>query len=261
MEKIISINNLHFKYNKKNILNDIDVDIYKGTFLSIIGPNGSGKTTFLKNIVNILSPSKGSIDIYNKNIKTFKYKELAKKLAVVHQNTNISFNFSVKDIVMMGRFPYLNRFQSESKADYDIVEKAMKDTGIYELKDRKAENISGGEMQRVMIARALVQEPEILILDEPTSSLDLKYQVGILDICKRLNKGKNLTVVCILHDINLASRYSDSIILLKNGEIHSIDTPDKVVTSKNIKEVYDIDVDIKKIDNTNIPFIVPKLSV
>lgn len=257
MESIISIDNLWFKYDKDSILENININIDQGSFISIIGPNGSGKTTLLKNMVNLLTPTKGSISLFKKDIKNIKYKDLAKKVAVVHQSNNIGFNFSVEDVVMMGRFPYLKRFQSETSKDYEIVEKAMKNTGIFDLKDRSILNISGGEMQRVMIARALVQEPEILVLDEPISNLDLKYQVGILNICKELNKKDNLTVICILHDINLASRYSDNIILLKDGKIHSIDSPKNVITKKNIKEVYDIDVEVKNIENTDIPYIIP----
>lgn len=257
MESIISIDNLWFKYDKDSILENININIDQGSFISIIGPNGSGKTTLLKNMVNLLTPTKGSISLFKKDIKNIKYKDLAKKVAVVHQSNNIGFNFSVEDVVMMGRFPYLKRFQSETSKDYEIVEKAMKNTGIFDLKDRSILNISGGEMQRVMIARALVQEPEILVLDEPISNLDLKYQVGILNICKELNKKENLTVICILHDINLASRYSDNIILLKDGKIHSLDKPNNVITKKNIKEVYDIDVDVKNIENTDIPYIIP----
>ncbi len=257
MESIISIDNLWFKYDKDSILENININIDQGSFISIIGPNGSGKTTLLKNMVNLLTPTKGSISLFKKDIKNIKYKDLAKKVAVVHQSNNIGFNFSVEDVVMMGRFPYLKRFQSETSKDYEIVEKAMKNTGIFDLKDRSILNISGGEMQRVMIARALVQEPEILVLDEPISNLDLKYQVGILNICKELNKKDNLTVICILHDINLASRYSDNIILLKDGKIHSLDKPNNVITKKNIKEVYDIDVDVKNIENTDIPYIIP----
>lgn len=257
MENIISIDSLWFKYDKENILEDINININQGSFISIIGPNGSGKTTLLKNMVNLLTPTKGSINLFKKDIKNIKYKDLAKKVAVVHQSNNIGYNFSVEDVVMMGRFPYLKRFQSETSKDYEIAEKAMKNTGIFDLKDRSILNISGGEMQRVMIARALVQEPEILVLDEPISNLDLKYQVGILNICKELNKKENLTVICILHDINLASRYSDNIILLKDGKIHSLDKPNNVITKKNIKEVYDIDVDVKNIENTDIPYIIP----
>lgn len=261
MEKILSINNLYFSYSKKEVLENINIDIDKGTFLSIIGPNGSGKTTLLKNIVNLLSPSKGNVKLYKEDMKNIKYKDLAKKVAVVHQSNNIGFNFSVKDTVIMGRFPYLRRFQNETKEDYEITEKAMKATGIYELKDRSILNISGGELQRVMIARALVQEPEILILDEPISNLDLMYQISILDICKNLNQKENLTVICILHDINLAARYSDTILMLEEGKIHSIDSPKKVITKENIKEVYQIDVDVMKIENTDIPYIIPSISI
>lgn len=257
MNTAVLIENLTFKYDIDEVLKKIDIDIQKGSFVSILGPNGSGKTTLLKNICNILKPDNGKILINNKNVNNIKYKELAKIIAVVHQSSDIQFDFSVFDIVLMGRFPYIGRFKSESKKDIEIAKEAMINTGIWELRDKGINEISGGEKQRVMIARALAQQPEILILDEPISNLDIKYQVGILELCKKLNKEKNLTIIMTLHDINLAGRYSDYLILLDKGKVNIMDTPEKVLTQENISNVYDIKVDILKRNGDKTPYIIP----
>ncbi|WP_352420202.1 ABC transporter ATP-binding protein [Proteiniborus sp.] len=257
MNTAVLIENLTFKYDIDEILKNIDINIPKGSFVSILGPNGSGKTTLLKNICNILKPDNGKIIINNRNVTNIKYKELAKIIAVVHQSPDIQFDFSVLDVVLMGRFPYIGRFKSESKKDIDIAKEAMQNTGIWELRDKSINEISGGEKQRVMIARALAQQPEILILDEPISNLDIKYQVGILELCKKLNKENKLTIIMTLHDINLAGRYSDYLILLDRGKIKTMDTPEKVLTQENISNVYDIKVDILKRNGDKTPYIIP----
>ncbi|WIV11815.1 ABC transporter ATP-binding protein [Proteiniborus sp. MB09-C3] len=257
MNSAVVIERLTFKYDTDEILKSIDIDIPKGSFVGILGPNGSGKTTLLKNICNILKPNDGKIIVNNKNVSNIKYKELAKIIAVVHQTTDIQFDFSVFDVVLMGRFPYLNRFQSEGKKDIDIAKEAMLSTGTWELRDKSINEISGGERQRVMIARALTQQPEILILDEPISHLDIKYQVGILDLCKKLNTQNKLTVIMTLHDINLAGRYSDYLVLLDKGQIKIMDTPEKVLTQENISNVYDVKVDILKRNGDKTPYIIP----
>lgn len=257
MNSAVLIENLTFKYDIDEVLRDIDLEIPRGSFVGILGPNGSGKTTLLKNICNILNPSKGKILVNNKNVTNIKYKELAKIIAVVHQTSEIQFEFSVFDVVLMGRFPYLSRFQGESKKDIDIAKEAMLSTGTWELRDKSINEISGGERQRVMIARALTQQPEILILDEPISHLDIKYQMGILDLCKKLNTQNKLTVITTLHDINLAGRYSDYIILLNKGKIKVMDTPEKVLTQENISNVYDIKVDVLKRNGDKTPYIIP----
>lgn len=257
MNTAVLVENLTFKYDSDEVLRNIDIDIPKGSFVSILGPNGSGKTTLLKNICNILRPDNGKIIINDKNVANIKYKELAKIIAVVHQSSDIQFDFSVFDVVLMGRFPYIGRFKSESKKDIDIAKEAMINTGIWELRDKGINEISGGEKQRVMIARALAQQPEILILDEPISNLDIKYQVGILELCKRLNRENKLTIIMTLHDINLAGRYSDYLILLDKGKIKTMDTPERVLTPENISNVYDIKVDILKRNGDKTPYIIP----
>lgn len=257
MDTAVLIENLNFKYDIDEVLKGIDLEIPKGSFVSILGPNGSGKTTLLKNICNILKPNSGEIFINNKKVSSIKYKELAKIIAVVHQSTEIQFDFSVFDVVLMGRFPYIGRFKSESKKDIEIAKEAMISTGIWELRDKSINEISGGEKQRVMIARALTQQPEILILDEPISNLDIKYQVGILDLCMNLNKKNKLTIITTLHDINLAGRYSDYLVLLDKGKIKIMDTPEKVLTPDNITTVYDIKVDVLKRNGDKTPYIIP----
>lgn len=257
MNAAVQIENLSFKYDTDQVLKDIDVEIPKGSFVGILGPNGSGKTTLLKNICNILKPDNGKILVNNKNVSNIKYRELAKIIAVVHQTSEIQFQFSVFDVVLMGRFPYLSRFQSEGKKDIEIAKEAMLSTGTWELRDKSINEISGGERQRVMIARALTQQPEILILDEPISHLDIKYQIGILDLCKKLNVENQITVIMTLHDINLAGRYSDYLILLDKGRIKVMDIPEKVLTQENISNVYDIEVDIFKRNGDKTPYIIP----
>ena len=257
MNTAVLIEDLSFKYDTDEVLKNIDLEIPRGSFVSILGPNGSGKTTLLKNICNILKPNNGKILINNREVSNYKYKELAKIIAVVHQNSDIQFDFSVFDIVLMGRFPYTSRFKGENSKDVEIAKEAMINTGTWELREKGINEISGGERQRVMIARALAQEPEILILDEPISNLDIKYQVGILELCKRLNKEKGLTIIMTLHDINLAGRYSDYLILLDKGRIKIMDVPEKVLTKENISNVYGIKVDILKRNGDKTPYIIP----
>lgn len=258
MNSIVSIKDLHFKYDEDEILKYINLDVPQGSFLSILGPNGSGKTTLLKNICNLLHPHKGSVLIEEKDIEKIKFKKLAQMIAVVHQGTDVQFDFPIFDVVMMGRFPYLKRFQTEGRKDEEIVKKAMEATSTWHLRNKSINEISGGERQRVLIARALTQQPKVLILDEPISHLDIKYQIEILDLCKRLNKEQNITVITTLHDINMASRYSDYIVLLEKGKVRVMDVPEKVLTEENIEEVYGIKVELIRNSKDERPIIIPR---
>lgn len=241
---MIQVDALKFSYGKDEILKQISFHVDKGCFVSVIGPNGSGKTTLLKNLCKLLNPDEGQIEIEQKNLALYKPKKLAKTVAVVHQGANSTFDFNVGEVVLMGRYPYMNRFQSESTEDFEIAKLAMQQTEVYHLKDKNLYGISGGERQRVMIARALTQQPELLLLDEPISHLDIKYQLEILKLCKSLNQKRALTIFTTLHDINLASRFSDIIIMMKEGRIVKMGSPKDVITTENIKFVYDIDVEI-----------------
>jgi iron complex transport system ATP-binding protein len=252
----LKIKDISFRYGVEDVLKTISLNIGSGQLVSILGPNGSGKTTLLKNMCNILEPHEGSIDILEQSMDRYSYKELAKKVAVVHQSAEHDFEFTVEEVVLMGRYPYLKRFQNESAKDLKIAEESMRKTSTYHLKNKSIKAISGGERQRVMIARALTQETDILMLDEPISHLDIKYQMEILKLCKRLNEEKQLTIVTTLHDINLASRFSDYIVLMKEGEIVHFGKPEDVITTENILKVYELDVELFM--RYSYPWIVPE---
>lgn len=253
----LQVENLQFGYRKDLVLKEISFNIEKGKFVSIIGPNGSGKSTLLKTINQLYSPSQGNILIDGNNINRLKKKELARKIALVPQDTLIDYEFTVEDIVLMGRHPYKGRFQNENENDYKIVNEALKMTNTLHLKDRVITEISGGERQRVIIAKALAQKPSIILLDEPTSHLDINHQIEILNLLKRLNKETGTTIVIVIHDINLASRYSDEIIMLNEGEILGMGSPEKVITKNNIEFAYELKVEIEKNKYTNSLYLTP----
>lgn len=253
----IDVKNLEFGYKDHLVIKNISFNIESGSFVSIIGPNGSGKSTLLKTINNIFKPNKGNIYLYGKDLLSHKKRELAKKVALVPQDTNIDYDFTVEDIVMMGRHPYKKRFETESEMDHNIVNEALELTNTIGLKDRHINQISGGERQRAIIARAIAQKPAVILLDEPTSNLDINHQMDVLNLLKKLNKENGLTVVLVIHDINLACRYSDKIILLNKGEILGDGRPEEVITVKNIEETYNMDVAIEKNKYTNTIHLTP----
>lgn len=255
---ILSIRDLNVSFGKNQILKNINLDIKKGEFLTIIGPNGCGKTTLLKSISKLISVEKKSIFIENKDISSIKIKEMAKIISAVPQNTDVTYEFTCYDVVMMGRYPYVNRLKGESKDDIDIVEYAMDMTNVMHLKNRLFTAVSGGERQRVVLAQAIAQDPEIILLDEPISNLDPQYQVEILDVIKKLSIEKNLTVVAVLHDLNFTSMYSDKIVLMKKGSIFKTGDADEVLTKENIKQVFDTEVLVSKSPVVNKPHIYQK---
>lgn len=227
-------------YNRKAILSNISLNIKKGGFLGVIGPNGSGKTTLLRVMSKILKPWRGRVILDGTDIGQIDYRELAKRMAFAPQRRQeLFFSYSVNDFVLLGRTPYMRRFQlRESAQDLGVVRDVMEMTDISELGERNLKDLSGGESQRAAIAQALVQEPEILLLDEPTVHLDIGHQVKILDLIRRLKLERELTVIMVLHDLNLASEYCDRLILLKDGEIFKSGSPREVLTYQNIEEVY-----------------------
>lgn len=241
---MIKAERINFSYGNQNVLKQVELAVEKGCFISVIGPNGSGKTTLLKNLCRLLQPQSGEVKIDALSIKAYKPKMLAKKMAVVHQEIQNTFDFNIHEVVLMGRYPHLKALQYESAEDLKIVEKTMHLTGIHHLRHKSMSTISGGERQRVMIAKALTQEPDLLLLDEPISHLDLKYQLEVLKLCKSLNREKQLTILTTLHDINLAARFSDVIILMHHGEIVKVGPPAEVLTSELIRNVYEVDVTV-----------------
>ncbi len=241
---MIQIKNLNFSYATKKILEDINLKINPGEFVGIIGPNGSGKTTLLKNICRVLKPDKGVVLIDGR--VHYGPKELAQKLAVVSENEPVDFDFTVLEIVLMGRTPFLRRFQQERKEDIEIAKRSMEATDTLQFIERPITQLSAGERQRVFIAQCLAQTPKIILLDEPTNYLDIKHKIRIFNFFSTLNKEKGVTVLSVLHDINLASRYCDKLILMSGGKIFDSGKTEDVLTAINIQKVYGITVIIRR---------------
>lgn len=257
---ILNVKNLSYYYGEKKVLDDISFNVEEGDFISILGPNGSGKTTLMKAILGVSNGKRrGLILLNDKKIEEYSYKELAKNISAVFQTNSLEFDFTVEEIIEMGRYPYINRFNSISNNDKLIIKKSMDYVGVTNFAERSYKKLSGGEFQRVMIGRALAQEANILILDEPVNHLDLKYQISILKLLKKLNQEKKITVIIILHDLNLASLFSDRIILLKNGSIENIGSPQDVLTQDNIERLYEAEVYINTYPEISIPYIIPKV--
>ncbi|MBR6801606.1 MAG: ABC transporter ATP-binding protein [Eubacteriaceae bacterium] len=241
----LSFENVTVAFGEVEVLRNFSCDIKKGEFVSVIGPNGSGKSTMINAILQSIRTKSGEIYLNGKNNKDYSSKQRAQYAAVVPQVFSTSFAFKAWDVVMMGRNPYLSRMQSETAEDVAIVEEAMRITNTLHLKDRKITSLSGGERQRVIIAGALAQKPKLLILDEPTNHLDIHHTLEILQLVKKLNVEEGLTVFAVLHDINMAARFSDRLILMKNGVNVKTGTIEEIVNEETLKPVYMIDMVVK----------------
>ena len=243
----LQVKNLNFSIDKKDILKDISFDIPKGSFVGIIGPNGSGKSTILKNIYRLYKPDSGRLILDNKDLSTMKDKECAKEIAVLAQESNSQFDFTVEQIVKMGRYPYKSVFEDYSKKDIDMVNDMLKRVGLDDYSNRSFSKLSGGEKQRTLIARALVQDTDFLILDEPTNHLDIGYQIQLMDLVKSLN----ITTLSAIHDMNIASMYCDYLIVMKDGKIRKCGSVEEVITSDMLKEIFGVNayVGVNPINN------------
>lgn len=240
--KIISVTNLYLNFGKKEILKNISFDIWAGEYISIIGGNGSGKSTLIKTLCRINNNYSGEIAVWNRPLEEYKQAELARKISYVAQFNSIP-GYSVFEFVMMSRYSYFSPFSSVSKEDLDCVNNSLNITNISELATRKMFTLSGGERQRVIIASAIAQNSSIILLDEPTTYLDPKYQDEIHEIIYKINKEQStpITIVNVTHDINAAIKFSDRILALKNGCLIFKDTPAELLTSNTLKTIYDKD--------------------
>lgn len=246
MANLLEVKNLTCGYTEKEVIKNISFSLEKGEFLGIIGPNGAGKTTLLRIITQILLPWEGKIFYRGKDIKEFPLKDLAKEISFLPQSIEIPFSFTVEEFISMGRFPHLNRFEKMKKYDYAVIRKVMTLTDVLELSSKNVNDLSGGERQRVYLGQTLVQEPKLLLLDEPIAHLDIGHQINILDLIKKLNQEEGLTVIAIFHDLNLASEYCDRLLLLNEGKIYKNGQPEEVLTYKNLEEVYKTVVIVNK---------------
>lgn len=224
----------------KQILKDINIHISDKEFVGIIGPNGSGKSTLLRCLYRTLKPKRGTIFINNRNIDELPIKETAKKIAVVSQHNDLDFDFTVLDMVLIGRSPHKRFLERDTHKDYEFVLDSLKKVGMEDFKNRSFNSLSGGEKQRIILARALAQDTECLILDEPTNHLDIKYQLQFMSIAK----DTDITVISAIHDLNLAALYCDKLYALKDGQIISYGTPEEILTKELIKDLYDVDSDV-----------------
>ncbi|MEI7885711.1 MAG: ABC transporter ATP-binding protein [Clostridia bacterium] len=256
--KDVRIEKLEVNFGPRTVLQEVSLSIEKGRFVTIVGPNGCGKTTLLRSITAAVKKTGGAVYLHGTEVEQLAQRERAKSLAVVPQNTDVAYEFSCYDVVMMGRYAHIKRWQGEQIKDREMVEVAMMQTNVAYLRDRKFTEISGGERQRVILAQALAGEPTVVLLDEPVSNLDPQYQIEILDTMKRLSVEKKLTVIAVLHDLNLASMYSDEIIMLQAGKVVGIGTPEVVLTKENIERVFATEVLVSPSPVMNKPHIYAK---
>lgn len=239
---MIEVHSVSFRYHEDWVLQDVSFRVERGEFVGVIGPNGSGKTTLLKILYRLLSPQKGEILFELVPMKKMDRADIAKRIAVVAQETHLLFPFSVIETVLMGRSPHLGHLMFESEKDLEIAKKAMEWTKVLPFSERSMDELSGGERKRVFIARALAQEPEVILLDEPTANLDIHHQMDFLELILTLNRERGLTIVMASHDMNIASEFCDRLILLRGGGIYKAGTPEEVITKENIENVYGCEV-------------------
>lgn len=256
------VKEVHFSYDGKPVLRGVSLSVAEGEVVSLIGPNGAGKSTLIKLIAGILSPQKGEIEVLGCPLRMWKRKNLARIIALVPQGAYIPPTFSVWESIYLGRTPYLNFPGIARDKDIKAIERAMRWVKVEHLKDNLVGELSGGERQRVILARALAQEPRILLLDEPTAHLDIHHQVSILKFIRKLAREEGLAVLAVLHDLNLASSFSDRIVLIAGGEVLAHGAPEEVIKGEKLREVYGTGiVVISRPDNSRRPVVLPEFSL
>nr|WP_308692089.1 ABC transporter ATP-binding protein [uncultured Terrisporobacter sp.] len=252
--------NISFSYVRdKAFIENLNINIPKGKITTILGPNGSGKSTLLSILSTYNKPSKGDVFIGDKNLKTLKTKEIAKLIATVHQHNESPEDLDVKTLISYGRVPHHKHGSNKKDEDEKIINWAISSTNLDDIKDKKVMSLSGGQRQRAFIAMALAQKTDILLLDEPTTYLDIFHQIEVLDLVKKLNEKYKMTIVMVLHDINQAIKYSDNIVIMKNGKIIEEGTPKSVINEKSIKTVYNVEGIICNVDKEEMYFVPTKV--
>lgn len=252
----LEINQVDFSYFDGLVLEDINLSVKAGEMVGLLGPNGSGKTTLIKLASGILKPTRGEIRLDGNNLSRLSRRFIASNVAVVPQQFHIPFAFTASEVVMLGRTPFFRALADESETDRQVVDNSLELVGISELVERRFDELSGGERQKVILAMALAQQPKLLLLDEPTVHLDIAHQMEMLELVRELNIERGLTVVAAMHDLNLASLYFDRLILLKAGRVWADGTPQEVLTEAGISEVFAASVRVETHPLTGVPHIV-----
>ena len=247
----IKVEDVSLGYGKHSVIQNMNVSFDKAEVVSIIGPNGSGKSTLLKSIGRLLAPTKGVVYMNGKDIKTIASGEIAKLMSILPQSAQAPGDMTVRDLASCGRMPYQSAFSQLKDDDQRVIDKALKDTGLFEMQHRRIGNLSGGERQRAWLSMALAQEPQVLLLDEPTTYLDIHYQLELMELVSELHEDLGITVIMVMHDLNHAARFSHRLIAVKKGEI-AADGPVKEVFTKEVLEpLYDVKVEVLEIGESN----------
>ena len=256
----LNIQNVSFAYNGRPVIQGLTLSVEAGEMVGILGPNGSGKTTLIKLVSGVLRPKQGEVKFDGMNLAAAGRKTIARQIAVVPQDFDIPFAFTVGEVVMLGRTPFHHLFDDENGKDREIVAFVMEQAGISAVAGRHFNELSGGERQKVVLATALAQQPRLLLLDEPTVHLDIAHQVEILEQVKDLNRGNGLTVVAAMHDLNLSAMYFDRLVLIKQGKVIASGTPPEVLTEINIREVFSASTRVETDTATGTPhiFVTPR---
>ncbi len=241
-EAAIELTAVEFGYTTEAVIRGVDLRVRRGGFLGLLGPNGSGKTTLIQLISGALKARRGSIEVMGRSLSAWDRRELARQVAVVPQKFELAFPFTVEEVVLLGRVPHRGPLSLDRAVDRDAAREAMHQTGVYELRRRRMHELSGGEFKRVVVAKALAQQPRILLLDEPAAHLDIRHQVTLYDLIGDIQRRTGLTVVSAMHDLNLAAAFCDSVALLKQGSIVHKGSIEEVMTYGNLKDAYEIDI-------------------
>ena len=255
----VAIRNISFAYECEHpVICDVSLDVPTGQAVGLIGPNGSGKSTLLRLVSRSLIPDRGRIELGGKDIASLRIRDIARRLAMVEQKRTLGFDFTVQEVVAMGRMPHSGRWSRESRDDREAIERAMRWAEVEHLCDRSARTLSGGEGQRVFLAMALAQEPEVLLLDEPTTFLDLRHQLSFLAIVKeRISAG--LTVLLAIHDLTLAAQIADQIVMFLDGDVADVGSPEKVLTKENVNRVFGVEAAVGRHLETGMLYVLPAL--
>ena len=256
-QTMLSFSHAAVGYGEKVVLQDVSFQMKKGEYVALIGSNGTGKSTLIKCVSGLLPLTGGEIEICGKNSRKLKARERAQMVAVVPQSYYVDYDFTVEDIVMMGRNPYIDFRHRESQEDREIAERAMKLTKTDMFRNRLYNQLSGGERQRVILARAITQQPDIILLDEPTSALDLHHQIEVMELIRQLNEKEHITVLAVLHDINLASRFCSRIVILKDGKVKADGPPREIINRREMEELYEMQLLVKNNPLIEMPEIIP----